>query len=100
MELKGAQEVEKILLLLRSELPVEVVDDGVRFRALAGVLLDGVEQIAGTAIVQEENTLAEAPERRRAELIGAGCALRNTIRKIRTHVMDEQVGKEIGGDLA
>lgn len=77
-----AQEVQEILLLLRAQAAEEVVDDDVGFRARTGVFSNGIEEIGGTAIVQEENTLTEAPERRRTELVWTSSALRDAVRKI------------------
>jgi len=41
---------------------------------------DRLEQIAGPAIVQEEQSLAEAPQRRSAELIAARQSLADVVR--------------------
>jgi hypothetical protein len=51
MKLERTQEVQEILLLLRSQV-FEILDDRVGFRAGTGMLLDGVEKIRGSAIVQ------------------------------------------------
>jgi len=64
------------------------------------VFLDGVEKIRGAAIVEQENTLTESPEGRGAELVGSSAALRDTVSKVCTHVMNKQVGVQIGVDLA
>ena len=72
---------------------LEVVDDAVSFGALAGVFLNGVQEIRGAAIVKEENALAEAPQRRRAEFVWSGVALRDAVREIRAHVVDQQIRK-------
>ena len=60
------------------------------------MFLDGVNEIGGAAIVKQENPLTESPERRGAELVWACAALRDAIGEIRAHVVDEQVGIEIG----
>ena len=77
----------------------EIADDGVGFRAGAGMFADGVEEIRSTAIVEEEDALTEAPERRGAELVGTGSALRDAVGEICAHVMDEQIGEEVSVDL-
>jgi hypothetical protein len=58
--LERAQKDQQVLLLRRSETP-EVVDDAIRFRALAVVLVDSIQQIAGPAVVQKEDALSEPP---------------------------------------
>jgi hypothetical protein len=63
LKLERTQEIQEILLLLRTQLS-EIADDAVGFRTGASVFLDGVEKIRGAAIMQEENTLTEAPQRR------------------------------------
>ncbi len=50
LPLEGAQEIQKILLLLGSQL-FEIADNGVGFGAGAGVFADSVEEIRGAAIV-------------------------------------------------
>src|SRR5271170_7177407 len=77
---------------------VELADYAVGLRAGAGMGLDGVEQAAigrsGAAVMEEENALANAPERSGAELIGTGRALGDVVGKTRAHVVDQQVGKQ------
>jgi hypothetical protein len=51
MLLERTQEVQQILLLLRTQLS-EIADDAVGLRTGAGVFLDGVDQIGGATIVQ------------------------------------------------
>jgi len=41
---------------------------------------NGREKIAGAAIVQEEDTLTQAPQGCAAELVPAGAALRDVVR--------------------
>ena len=97
--LQGAEEIQQVLLGLRGQAVVKV-DDGVGFGAGAGVLLNGVDQATvggiGTAVVEEEDALADAPERLGAEFVGAGSALRDVIREPRAHVMHEQIGIQRG----
>ena len=56
------------------------VHDCVRFRtrvrviAAAGVRLNSLDQVAGPAVVQEEDPLTQSPQRSGSELIGA-CAV-------------------------
>src|SRR5579864_158299 len=51
------------------------------------VSLDRLYQVAGASVMQEEEALTQAPERRRAKLVDAGPALVNTVGKARTHVV-------------
>ena len=92
--LQRTQEVQHVLLLLRRE-TVEVPDDAICFRTLAEMLFDGIEKIRGAAIVEEENALSDAPERRRAELIRPRASLGNTVSEACPHMVDKQIRKEI-----
>src|SRR5580693_5296527 len=59
------------------------------------MLIDGVEQVIRTAIVQEEDPLTESPKWRGAELVARGAALRHAVSEIAAHVVHEQVREEI-----
>ena len=61
-----AQDIQNRLLVGHPEI-VECIDDGVRFRAIGPMRLDGLVQIAGPAIVQKEDSLSNSPQRGRAE---------------------------------
>src|SRR5271170_2839054 len=63
------------------------------------MLFDGIEQVRRAAIVEEENALAEAPQRRGAELVSGRGALGDAVGEIAAHVMDEQIGEEVRGGL-
>ena len=52
---------------------------------------DGIDQVAGTAVVQEKDTLAESPQRRSPELIRAGLPLDDVIGQVASHAMHQQV---------
>src|SRR5262245_44825335 len=65
-DLQRAQEVQQILLPLLGEV-VEVRDHAVRLRALACMRLDGAYEVRRPAVVQEEDPLTHAPQRRAAE---------------------------------
>jgi uncharacterized protein (DUF362 family) len=43
--------------------------------------------------MNEKNSLAQSPQRRRAELVATRIALRDVVRKTGTHVMELEVGK-------
>ena len=57
---EGTKEIQQVLLLLGRKL-IKIRNDSVRFRAVAGVLLYGMNKTticgAGAAIVKEEDTL-------------------------------------------
>src|SRR6267378_8540329 len=50
--------------------------------------------------MQEKDALSESPQRRCAELIAAGAALRDIVRQVRTHVMDFYVREQLGSSVA
>ena len=58
--------------------------------------LDGVEQATicrpRAAVMEEEDALANAPERSGAEFIRTGRTLGDVIGQTRAHVVDEQIG--------
>lgn len=53
--------------------------------------MDGLDQITGAAIVEEEEALPQSPEGSRAELIGAGTTLIGTVGQTRAHVVQSEV---------
>jgi hypothetical protein len=89
---EGAKEIENILLLMRREV-IEKRNDIVGLRAVAGVLLNSMDEPAilgaGSAIMQKEDALPQTPERRGTELIGPCRSLRNVIREPGAHVVDQ-----------
>src|SRR5262247_556170 len=98
--LQRAQEVQEILLVALAK-AVVVVDDAVRLRgrvsrvAPAPVLLDRLDEIAGAPVVEEEDPLSEAPQRRGPELVGPGPSLAHAVREPGAHPVHHQVRKEI-----
>src|SRR5262245_66078946 len=72
------QEVEQVLLLPLAQQQV-VRHHAVRLRAVARVRADRDDQVRSAAIVQEEQALTEAPERRATELARAGLTLRDSV---------------------
>ena len=52
---------------------------------------DGLQQVVGATIVQEEDALADAPQRRCAEHITGSKSLRDVVREALTHVVDQQI---------
>ncbi len=49
--------------------------------------------------MQEEEALAETPERSRAELVRTGRPLTDAIRQTRAHVVQGEVGKWVIGNI-
>ena len=80
---------------------IEQVDGDVRFRRLVhlvlrtAVFVDGVDEIGRAAIVQEEDSLAEPPERRAPELVTARLTLADIVRQPRPHVVEQQIGEQV-----
>src|SRR5439155_5796525 len=46
-------------------------------------------------VLQEEDALAETPERRGSELVASGLALEDVVGQARPHIVDQQVGEEV-----
>src|SRR5450631_222346 len=65
--LERAEEVQDVLLVGGRQ-QVEVADHRIRFRSGAGMSGDDGKQILGAAVMQEEDALADAPERGGTEL--------------------------------
>ena len=61
--------------------------------------LDGLEQITSAAIVEEEDALAKAPQRRCAEHVSSGKTLRDVVSEALAHVVDQQVGISMDGEI-
>jgi hypothetical protein len=59
------------VLFLRTGESVEVINNLIRFRTAAGMRLDGLQQIGGAAVMEEDPPLPQA-QRRCAEFVGAG----------------------------
>ena len=49
-------------------------------KGVAGVGLDGLQQVGRAAVMQKEDALSDAPEWRRAEFIGSSASLSHSIR--------------------
>ena len=90
LRLQRAKEVQEVLLLRRTQ-RMKSFDYLLRLRrhaatqqaaeeaAVCGVCANRVQQIGSATVVKEKQTLPQAPERRRAELVSTGCALRDSI---------------------
>ena len=99
LRLERAQEIQQVLLLGFRQ-TVEVPDDGVGFRAGARVILDRLHKIGRPPVMQEEQPLAQSPERSRTELIRSRTSLRNPIGQPRPHMVNQQIGEQIRLDVA
>jgi hypothetical protein len=100
LRLQGTQKVKNVLLLIVPE-RIEVPDDCVRFRGIAGketpalVRANRLPQIRGSSVMQEEKPMSQSPQRGGAKFPGARLSLRDSIGQPWAHVMDQQVGEEI-----
>src|SRR5580704_3920971 len=56
---------------------------------------DGLQQVAGAAVMQEEDPLTDAPQRSRAELIRSGATLVDSIRQVRAHVVNREIRERV-----
>ena len=92
--LQRPQEVQE-MLLVGGRQRLEEADYRVRLRALALVRENRGIEVSRTAIVKEEQSLAEAPERCRAEFVPRGQSLRDAIGEPAPHVVKKQIGKQI-----
>ena len=92
--LEGPKEVDDVLSLLSFQ-PVETFDHSGCLAAWTSVGFDSLHQIACPPVMEEEHALPNTPQRSCSELIGARTTLRDTVRKISTHVVDEEVGEEV-----
>ena len=52
---------------------------------------DGLQQIAGPAVVQEEDSLSNAPQRSAPEHVALGGALRDIVRQPGSHMMNQKI---------
>ncbi len=93
--LERPQEVDDVLLILAGQ-PMKALDHPVGFASGALMVLDSLHQIAGAAVVKKEDPLSDTPERGGSELVGSCATLCNSVRETSSHVMDEEVGPEVG----
>ena len=96
--LQRPQEVDDVLPLLRLQ-PVEPLDDPICLARLASVCLDSLDQVGRSPVVKQEDALPDTPERGGSELIGPSAALRDPVCQTRAHVMNEEVGEDVGGEF-
>src|SRR6266852_4537947 len=76
--LQRAQEVQYLLLLRGAEVG-EILLHRSGFAAPAGMGLNRRQQVRAAAIVQQEDSLPQTPQRSGAELVAAGAALRHVV---------------------
>ena len=92
------QVVQQCLLIAYAE-HIEVLDYFIGFRTTAGVLLNSDLQVGRAAVMEKEDTLADAPERRGAELISRCSALSNSIGESRSHIVQGKVAQRMERDV-
>jgi hypothetical protein len=85
-----AQEVHQSLLIGLVQL-IEVCDYLIGFRPGARVLRDSCHEVVGAPVMQEEQALADTPQRRRPELLAIGIALGNVVSEPRPHSVEGKV---------
>src|SRR5579859_391884 len=97
---EGTQEVHQVLLLRRRE-HVKTVDhvvglrSGIAVAGVAEVVFDRRHDIAGAAVVHEEDPLANAPEGRAPEHVTGGSSLSDAVGETIAHVVDKDVRENI-----
>jgi hypothetical protein len=94
-----AQEVQYMLLIGCTQ-HIEIRDHLVGFRAAAGVILDRGQQVIGAPVMQEEDALADPPQRCATELEAIGVALRNAVGQARSHIVYRVVAERVDRDIA
>ena len=92
--LERPQEIDDFLLLLSAQL-IETFNDVICLAATAPVSSDDIYQVSGPSVMEEEDTLSDAPEGSCSELVGAGSALRDAIGEAFAHVVNEKVREKI-----
>src|SRR5690242_5469949 len=96
--LQAAEKVHDQLLIGGTE-AIEGQDHAICFRTIAGMLLDGSDDVGSAPVVEEKCALADTPERRRAEHVARGVALLNAVREIFAHVMEREVRERLVIDV-
>jgi len=92
--LERPQEIDDLLLFLRAQF-IEAFDDLICLAATASVGPDRFYQVGRPSVMEEEDTLSNAPEGSCSELVGSGAALRDAVGEAFAHVVDEKVREEI-----
>src|SRR5262249_931776 len=83
-------EVDQVLLVSTAQ-EVEVVYHGVCLRALAGMRLDGFDNIVGAAVMQEEEALPDTPQRCTPELTSIGTTLGHPVLEACAQIVEREV---------
>ena len=109
LQLQRAQEVQQVLNLGWAE-RLHVVENAVCLRAAvtvsavaevgASVVPDSLQQVGSAPVMQEEQALAQSPERRGSELIWSRSTLGDTIGQTRTHVVNGEIRERLIVDRA
>src|SRR5258708_28918764 len=60
---------------------------------------DRCQQVCGTAVVQEEDALPDAPERCAAELVAAGSALPDVVSQSGSHMVNLDIAEQVGAGV-
>ena len=92
--LERPQEIDDFLLFPSAQF-VEMLNDLICLTATAPVSSNGVNQVGGPSVMEEEDTLSDTPEGSCPEFVGTGAALGDAVSESFAHVVDEKVGVEI-----
>lgn len=92
ISLQRPQEVQQGLLIGLAQL-IEVLDYLIGFRPRARVLRDSCHEVVGAPVMQEEQALADTPQRCGPELLASGIALGNIVSEPRAHSVHGKVAE-------
>src|SRR5579871_833906 len=92
--LQRTQEVQEILLIVGADQVIQINGD-VGLRSVAAMSMNGANQIAGAAVMEEEETLSNTPQRSGAELASIRISLRHAILQACSHIMYGDIGEGV-----
>ena len=90
--LQRPQEIHNRLLFLRTEF-VKLLNDLARLAPPAHVRFDCLHKVLRSAVVEEEDPLANSPERCSPELVRPRVPLGDAVCQTFTHAVDEKIGQ-------
>ena len=59
------------------------------------MLVNCIQQVRRSAVVQEKQPLTDTPQRSRSEFVASGNPLINPVRQVSTHVMQRKIGERM-----
>src|SRR5262249_1339837 len=99
LRLQAPQEVQQVLLVRRGQRSI-ALDDAVRLGGGKAPILaprvsfDRFDQVAGAAIVQEEQALPQAPQRRGSKFVRPRVALHDVVGQARAPAIAQKRGRQ------